>query len=52
MKITVVNATAATEALALHGFGAEELAKYGEVQTAEFFLPKDMPHFCNGCFSV
>jgi multimeric flavodoxin WrbA len=29
----------------------EELSKYDEIETSEFFLPKDMPHFCNGCFS-
>ncbi len=52
MKITVVNGNSR------HGstwhcmdLVRQELAKYGEVQTAEFFLPKDMPHFCNGCFS-
>jgi len=27
------------------------LARFGEVERTEFFLPKDMPHFCNGCFS-
>ena len=29
----------------------QELEKYEEIQTTEFFLPRDMPHFCNGCFS-
>ncbi len=29
----------------------QELSRYGEAETTEFFLPKDMPHFCNGCFS-
>lgn len=29
----------------------QELLRYGKVETTEFFLPKDMPHFCNGCFS-
>jgi multimeric flavodoxin WrbA len=28
-----------------------ELAKYVKTEVTEFFLPKDMPHFCNGCFS-
>ena len=29
----------------------EELQKCGEVEFIEYFLPKDMPHFCCGCFS-
>lgn len=29
----------------------EELGTYSDNETVEFFLPKDMPHFCNGCFS-
>ena len=29
----------------------QELSHHGEVEKTEFFLPKDMPHFCNGCFS-
>jgi multimeric flavodoxin WrbA len=29
----------------------QELSRHGEVEKTEFFLPKDMPHFCNGCFS-
>jgi multimeric flavodoxin WrbA len=29
----------------------QELSKYDEIETTEFFLPRDMPHFCNGCFS-
>jgi multimeric flavodoxin WrbA len=29
----------------------QELSKYDEIETTEFYLPKDMPHFCNGCFS-
>jgi multimeric flavodoxin WrbA len=27
------------------------LGRCGEVEAAEFFLPRDMPHFCRGCFS-
>jgi len=27
------------------------LDRYGDVETTEFYLPKDMPHFCRGCFS-
>ena len=29
----------------------QELARYGDLETKEFSLPKDMPHFCTGCFS-
>lgn len=29
----------------------KELQKCGEVEFTEFFLPKAMPHFCNGCFT-
>lgn len=29
----------------------QELSKYDEIEGEEFFLPRDMPHFCNGCFS-
>lgn len=29
----------------------EELQKNGAVEFVEFFLPKDMPHFCCGCFN-
>lgn len=29
----------------------EELAKHDTVEVSEFSLPRDMPHFCNGCFS-
>jgi multimeric flavodoxin WrbA len=52
MKITVINGSMR------HGSTwncvekiRQELSKYGETETTEFFLPKDMPHFCNGCFS-
>lgn len=27
------------------------LSSYNDVETKDFFLPKDMPHFCRGCFS-
>ncbi len=26
--------------------------KYGDVEFTEFFLPKAMPYFCNGCFNL
>lgn len=52
MKVTVINGSMR------HGSTwhcmdilRQELSQYGEVETTEFFLPKDMPHFCNGCFS-
>jgi multimeric flavodoxin WrbA len=28
-----------------------ELLKLGEFEFTEYILPKDMPHFCNGCFT-
>lgn len=29
----------------------EELQKYGGVEFTEFFLSRDLPHFCNGCYT-
>lgn len=52
MKITVVNgntrhgSTWHSKDLLL-----QELSKYAKTQVTEFTLPKDMPHFCKGCFS-
>lgn len=52
MKITVINGNMR------HGSTwhcmdilRQELSRHGEAETTEFFLPKDMPHFCKGCFS-
>jgi len=52
MKITVINGNSR------HGSTwhcmdmiIKEIAKFDETDVNEFFLPKDMPHFCNGCFS-
>ncbi len=52
MKVTIIHGNArhgstrhCTELL------TEALGHYDTVETAEFTLPKDMPHFCNGCFS-
>ncbi|MDF2686234.1 MAG: putative NADPH-dependent reductase [Clostridia bacterium] len=52
MKITIINGNSR------HGstwhcrdLFLQEFARYGKVETKEFTLPKDMPHFCNGCFS-
>jgi multimeric flavodoxin WrbA len=52
MKITVINGNMR------HGSTwhcmdtiVQALSKYDNTEVTEFFLPKDMPHFCNGCFS-
>ena len=52
MKITVINGTMR------HGSTwncmdqiIKEIEKSETVELTEFFLPRDMPHFCNGCFS-
>lgn len=52
MKITVVNGNQR------HGstwnckeLFLRELAVYDEIEVREFSLPKDLPHFCTGCFS-
>ncbi len=52
MKITVINGNMH------HGSTwhckdqfMQELARYGSLEVSEFSLPKDMPHFCTGCFS-
>lgn len=29
----------------------QELGKLGTVEKSEFFLPRDMPHFCTGCYN-
>ncbi len=52
MKVTVINGNN-RHGSTWHCMDAirNELGRYGSVETTEFFLPKDMPHFCNGCFS-
>lgn len=52
MKITVINGNNR------HGSTwhctdqvLKEMARQTDVQVTEFFLPKDMPHLCAGCFS-
>jgi multimeric flavodoxin WrbA len=52
MKVTVINGNMR------HGSTwhlvqevLENLKKREKVEVAEFFLPKDLPSFCNGCFS-
>ncbi len=52
MKITIINGTmrrGSTYHCADAVIG--ELANYDKTEVAEFFLPKDMPHFCTGCYS-
>jgi len=52
MKITVINGNM-RRGSTWHTMDLirQELAKYDETEVTEFFLPKDMPHFCNGCYS-
>jgi multimeric flavodoxin WrbA len=52
MKITVINGSM-RKGSTWHCMDKirQELSKYDEIETTEFFLPKDMPHFCNGCYS-
>lgn len=52
MKITVINGNQ-RHGSTWHTADAviRELKKYGETEIKEFFLPKDMPHFCMGCFT-
>ena len=52
MKIAVINGNAR------HGSTwhcmdllKQELSRLGEIEVMEFTMPRDMPHFCNGCFS-
>lgn len=52
MKLTVINGSM-RRGSTWHCMDAirKALTKYGEADITEFFLPKDMPHFCTGCFS-
>ena len=52
MKVTVINGNA-RRGSTWHTMDAiiQELGRFGSVETAEFFLPKDMPHFCAGCYA-
>lgn len=52
MKITVINGNM-RQGSTWHCMDLiiQELLKYDKTEVTEFFLPKDMPHFCNGCFS-
>jgi len=49
MKITVINGNM-RRGSTWHTMDLirQELAKYDETEVTEFFLPKDMPHFCIG----
>ena len=52
MKVTVINGNA-RHGSTWNSMNAiiQELGRFGSVEKTEFFLPKDMPHFCVGCFS-
>ncbi len=52
MKVVVINGNA-RHGSTWHSMDAiiQELGRFGSVETTEFFLPKDMPHFCAGCYS-
>ena len=52
MKVTVINGNN-RHGSTWHSMDAimQALSRCGDVETTEFFLPKDMPHFCRGCFS-
>lgn len=52
MKIAVINGNM-RHGSTWHCMDAirQELSKIEQTDVTEFFLPKDMPHFCNGCYS-
>lgn len=52
MKIAVVNGNM-RHGSTWHCMDAirDELAKFDDTEVKEYFLPKDLPHFCTGCFS-
>ncbi len=52
MKIAVINGSL-RHGSTWHCMDAltQELSKHEEIERTEFILPRDMPHFCNGCFS-
>lgn len=52
MKITIINGNM-RHGSTWHCMDAlrQELAKKENIEVVEFALPRDMPHFCNGCFS-
>jgi multimeric flavodoxin WrbA len=52
MKLAIINGNE-RHGSTWHSMDAvrQALGRYGEVEATEFFLPKDMPHFCHGCFS-
>ncbi|NMC57105.1 MAG: flavodoxin family protein [Eubacteriaceae bacterium] len=52
MKITIINGTM-RKGSTHHCADAvmQQLNKYDETEVTEFFLPKDMPNFCIGCYS-
>lgn len=52
MKVAVINGNT-RHGSTWHSMDAiiQELGRFGSVEKTEFFLPKDMPHFCAGCYS-
>lgn len=52
MKITVINGSM-RHGSTWHCMDAlrQALAERGPIEVKEFFLPKDMPHFCAGCYA-
>jgi multimeric flavodoxin WrbA len=52
MKITIIYGNA-RKGSTYHCVQAvkEELSRLGEVEFTEFTLPRDLPHFCAGCFN-
>lgn len=52
MKITVINGnTRMGNTWHCMDLFRQELSKYEELTVSEFFMPKDMPDFCIGCYS-
>lgn len=52
MKITIINGNM-RHGSTWHCMDVlrQELARNESIEVVEFVLPRDMPHFCNGCFS-
>ncbi len=52
MKLTIINGSTRNGSTRhCAQLICDELSRYDHIETAEFFLPRNMPHFCNGCFS-
>jgi multimeric flavodoxin WrbA len=52
MKLTIINGNE-RHGSTWHCVDAvrQAMGRYGNVEVTEFSLPRDMPHFCRGCFS-